>query len=235
MGRGNKLERFAQIKTFQNVFEPDGKAIISTDFHLKGNWSREYFNNDNPITLELGCGKGEYSVGLAERYPDRNFIGIDIKGARMWKGAAYALKQGLHNVAFIRSRIEFVERLFARDEISEIWITFPDPFPKKPANRLSSSFFINRYKKILLPGGLIHLKTDSRQLHDYTLSLLLSNSVSPEAATNDLYIPGQELDEILTLKTFYEQKFLVEGKPITYIRSSINGENDLIEKYKQWD
>lgn len=235
MGRRHKLERFAQIKTFPNFFEPNLEVSQTTDFKLKGNWSREYFKNNNPITLELGCGKGEYTVGLAVKYPERNFIGIDIKGARMWKGADYGLKLQLSNVAFVRFRIEFIEKLFDKSEVSEIWITFPDPFPKKPANRLTSSFFINRYNKILVPEGLIHLKTDSRQFHEYTLSLLQNNNVTPEIATKDLYSPGQELDEILSLKTFYEQKFLEEGKPITYLRFRKAWENDFAEKYKPWE
>ncbi len=234
MGRGNKLERFAQIKTFPNVFEPDGKELLTTDYKLKGKWSKEYFKNDNPITLELGCGKGEYTVGLASKYPERNFIGIDIKGARMWKGAKFALENKLSNIAFIRLRIEFIERIFSRDEVSEIWITFPDPFPKMPSNRLTSSNFMNRYRKTLIADGKVHLKTDSRQLHEYTLAILKENNIIPEIATKDLYTPGQELDEILTLKTFYEQMFLKEGKPITYLRFSMDREKDFLEKYKPW-
>lgn len=229
------MERFAQIKTFPNVFEPDGKKILTSDYELKGNWSREYFKNDKPITLELGCGKGEYTVGLAGKYPERNFIGIDIKGARMWKGAKFALENKLTNIAFIRLRIEFIERIFSRDEVSEIWVTFPDPFPKMPSNRLTSSSFMNRYRKVLIAGGKIHLKTDSRQLYEYTLAILKENSIIPEIATMDLYPQDQDLDEILSLKTFYEQMFLKEGKPITYLRFSMNRENDFLEKYKPWD
>ena len=168
------------MSTFPNVFEPDGERIKTEDFQLKGSWGSEYFKNDNPITLELGCGKGEYTVGLAEKYPDRNFIGIDIKGARMWKGAKYALENNVGNAAFIRARIEFIERLFKEDEIDEIWVTFPDPFPKKPSNRLSSSYFINRYSKIIALGGDIHLKTDCRELHDYTLIVLNENGIVPD-------------------------------------------------------
>lgn len=228
------MERFAQIKTFPNVFEPDGKKILSEDYSLRGKWNDEYFRNDNPLTLELGCGKGEYTVGLAEKYPLRNFIGIDIKGARMWKGAKYSLDNQLPNVAFIRSRIEFIEKLFAPEEVQEIWITFPDPYPKKPSNRLSSSYFINRYRRILIPQGLIHLKTDSRQLHDYTLAILQENGVLPEIATNDLYSPATEPDEILGLKTFYEQMFLEEDKPITYLRFKVDILRNFLETYKPW-
>ena len=234
MGRGNKLERFAQIKTFPNVFEPDGKKILYEDYCLKGKWKQEFFKNDNPITLELGCGKGEYTVGLAEKYPNKNFIGIDIKGARMWKGAKHALENKLHNAAFIRSRIEFIEKLFAAEEVGEIWITFPDPYPKKPGDRLSSSFFLNRYKKILLPKSLVHLKTDSRQLHEYTLAVLQKNGVKPEIATNDLYSSGKENDEILSLKTYYEQLFLEEKKPITYLRFILDEIDHFLETDKPW-
>ena len=235
MGRGNKLERFAQMKIFSNVFEPDGKKILLEDYALKGKWNQEYFKNGNPITLELGCGKGEYTVGLAQKYPNKNFIGIDIKGARMWKGAKYALETKLENAAFIRARIEFIEKLFAPGEVEEIWITFPDPYPKKPGNRLSSSFFINRYKKILAPQGLIHLKTDCRPLHDYTLAVLNENKVVPQTATSDLYSPGFERDDILALKTFYEQKFLEENKPITYLRFTADLPNQFRETDKPWE
>ncbi len=223
------------MKTFSNVFEPDGVKIRTEDFYLKGKWGIDYFKNNKPITLELGCGKGEYTVGLAEKYPDRNFIGIDIKGARMWKGAKYALNNDIHNAAFIRSRIEFIEKLFGKDEIDEIWITFPDPFPKKAANRLSSSFFINRYKKILSKEGTIHLKTDCRQLHEYTMVVLKENGIVPEVASKNLYAPGQQLDEILSLKTFYEMKFLQENKPITYLRFRLDQIEKLSESYIPWN
>ena len=235
MGGRVKLERFAQMKTFPNVFEADTDKIKIEDFQLKGKWGREYFKNDNPITLELGCGKGEYTVGLAEKYPDRNFIGIDIKGARMWKGAKYALENNIGNAAFIRSRIEFVERLFGKDEIEEIWITFPDPFPKKPSNRLSSSYFINRYFKVLSKGGYIHLKTDCRELHDYTLIVLEENGVIPEVASNNLYATDHQYDDILSLKTFYEMMFLKEDKPITYLRFKEGAKEILTESRIHWE
>ena len=235
MGRGRKLERFAEIKSFPNVFEPDGREIKLRDYHLKGKWGSEYFGNDRPIDLELGCGKGEYTVGLAVKYPDRNFIGLDIKGARMWKGAKYAVENKVGNAAFIRTRIEFIERIFDKNEVSEIWITFPDPYPKKPNNRLSSSIFLNRYRNIVKPGGIIHLKTDSRQLHDYTLAVLKSSGVIPESADNNIYRSGEPDDENLTLKTFYEKMFLDEGKPITYIRFRINPGDVFVETDKPWE
>lgn len=234
MGRGGKLERFAQIKAFPNVLEPDGKEILAGDFALKGKWNPEYFGNDRPITLELGCGKGEYTVGLAERYPDKNFIGVDIKGARMWKGAKYALENSIENAAFVRTRIEFIEKVFGSGEVSEIWITFPDPFPKKPNNRLSSSIFLNRYRKILVPEGIVHLKTDSRQLHDYTLAVLEASGVAPDSFTNDLYAPGRQQDDITTLKTFYETRFLDQQKPITYLRFRVRPLDTFLETDKQW-
>lgn len=234
MSRGNKLERFAQIKTFPNVFEPEGKPIPTSDFRLKAVWGSEYFNNNNPISLELGCGKGEYTTGLAERYPGENFIGIDIKGARMWKGAKYALEHKLANAAFIRARIEFIERLFGKEEIQNIWITFPDPFPKKPARRLSSSFFLNRYKSILKPDGRVHLKTDCRELYNYTLAVLEENGVVPEMATGNLYASGTEHDDALALKTFYELRFLAENKPITYLRFKTDKPERFIEPNRPW-
>lgn len=235
MGRGRKLERFAEIKTFPNVFEPDGKEIKLRDYHLKGKWGSEYFLNDKPLVLELGCGKGEYTVGLAEKYPGRNFIGLDIKGARMWKGAKYAVNNNLGNAAFIRTRIEFIEKIFDNNEVSEIWITFPDPYPKKTNNRLSSSIFLNRYRNIVKPGGVIHLKTDSRQLHDYTLAVLKASGVEPEAADNNIYLSGEPGDENLSLKTFYEKMFLEEGKPITYIRFRISPEVTFTETDRPWE
>lgn len=235
MGRGRKLERFAEIKTFNNVFEPDGKRILSTDFGLRGKWNEEYFGNQNPIIIELGCGKGEYTVGLARKYPDRNFIGLDIKGARMWKGAKFAYENKLPNAAFVRTRIEFIERIFAAEEISEIWITFPDPYPKKPNNRLSSSIFLNRYSKILKNNGIVHLKTDSRQLYNYTLSVLEASSVKAESSSDDIYASGDPEDENLALMTFYEKMFLDEGKPITYLRFRIGQDDKFIETDKPWE
>ncbi len=234
MGQRNKLNRFAQIKSFTNVFELDGKELLDKDFRLKGKWNRDFFNNDYPITLELGCGKGEYTVGLARRYSEKNFIGIDIKGERMWKGAKYALENQLSNVVFVRMRIEFIERLFGLREIQEIWVTFPDPYPKKPSNRLLSSKFLNRYKNIMIPDGLIHLKTDSQHLHGYTCAILKKNGIIPEIATRDLYSASQKHDEIMTLKTHYEKIFLAENKPITYLRFLLGGVDSFIETTKPW-
>lgn len=235
MGRGRKLERFAEIKTFSNVLEPDGEKIRTEDFPMKGKWKRDYFRNDNPLVLELGCGKGEYTVGLSEKFPGKNFIGLDIKGARMWKGAKYAMENKLVNAAFVRTRIEFIERIFDSGEVDEIWITFPDPFPKKPRNRLSSSVFLNRYGKIISDGGIVHLKTDSRQLHEYTLAVLEESKVVPEIATSDLYTHADGADDILSIRTFYEKMFLKEGKPITYLNFRLPSGTVFVEPDKDWE
>jgi len=238
VARPSKLKRFAEMREFQHVFEPDGQVIMREDYEMKGHWFEQFFKNHAPITLELGCGKGEYTVGLASRYPNRNFIGIDIKGARMWKGATAALHHGLSNVAFVRTKIDFVHRIFASGEIEEIWVTFPDPQPKKPKKRLVSSFFLTQYQAILKAGGKIHLKTDSRLLHEYLKALLAANQVEPEVCTNDLYKAGFDEEE-LGLKTFYEERFLAEGKPITYISFVLPAGNRLIEpdnfNQSEWD
>lgn len=217
MARPNKLSRFADMTGYPHVFEPDKFALMKEDYSMKGQWNKEFFKNDQPITLELGCGRGEYTVGLAEKYPERNFLGMDIKGARMWKGATYALNTGLKNVGFVRGRIEFIKRLFSDGEVDEIWVTFPDPQPKKPTKRLIHPVFLNAYQSILSPGGKIHLKTDSRLLYEYLMAILQANDVSPEMASSDLYQMDED-SEAAALKTRYEQVFLGEGKPITYIR-----------------
>jgi tRNA (guanine-N7-)-methyltransferase len=204
------------MREFPHVFEPDGHAILTSDYGMKGRWNREFFGNDKPIILELGCGRGEYTVQLAKSRPDFNFIGVDIKGARMWKGARESLQLKLDNVAFLRCRIEFLFRMFGHEEISEIWITFPDPQARKPRKRLTSSRFINMYLDMLTPGGRIHLKTDSTILHEYTLSLLKWNGVAPDMCTADLYASGMA-DEVLSIRTHYESGFLRAGMPITYL------------------
>lgn len=204
------------MREFPHVFEPDGNAILTSDYELKGCWNQQVFLNDKPIFLELGCGRGEYTVELARRFPGFNFIGVDIKGARMWKGASESLRLQLDNVAFLRCRIEFLFRMFAQNEIAEIWITFPDPQAKKPRKRLTSSMFINMYLNMLIPGGRIHLKTDSLDLHEYTVSLIKWNGLVPEHCTTDLYASGT-VDEILSIRTHYESGFLHDGKPITYV------------------
>jgi tRNA (guanine-N7-)-methyltransferase len=204
------------MRDFPHVFEPDGNAILLSDYEMKGCWNQQVFRNDKPIVLELGCGRGEYTVELARRSPEFNFIGVDIKGARMWKGAGESLRLKLGNVAFLRCRIEFLYRMFAQNEVSEIWITFPDPQARKPRKRLTSSRFINMYLDMLRPGGRIHLKTDSPILHEYTVSLLQWNGLAPDQCTADLYASGMA-DETLSIRTHYESGFLQVGKPITYL------------------
>ena len=228
----NKLQRFAELKTFSNVHEflfTERK----TDFKLKGKWNAEYFKNENPIVLELGCGKGEYSIGLAEKYPHKNFIGLDIKGARIWRGSKNAQEKNLHNVAFLRTQIEFIESCFAKDEVSEIWLTFPDPQPNKEKKRLTHLIFLNRYKNVLQPHGIVHLKTDSRELYEFTQEVLSSSSSLPQGkgensyallcSTNDLYGSnslslGEGWSEATSLKTHYEKLFTAKGKKITYLK-----------------
>jgi len=216
-----KLLKFAEIKTFANVFQPEIKINLQTDFELKGKWAEKYFGNENQIVLELGCGKGEYTVGLAEKYPQKNFIGIDIKGARIWRGAKTAIEKKLNNVAFVRTKIDIINSFFSENEVDEIWITFPDPQPTKQNKRLSSAYFINYYRKILKNCGIVHLKTDSRLLHFYTLKLLENNNINPIFSTHNLYNSGYS-DDILSIKTHYEQIFLNEGKNITYIKFELD-------------
>lgn len=221
----NKLERFREMKTFPNVIEPDFDQAFNNKSPLKGNWSKDIFKNDHPIVLELGCGKGEYTIGLAETYPGKNFIGIDIKGARMWVGAGYAAKNNLSNAVFLRTRIEFINSFFEAGEISEIWVTFPDPQAKKKKNRkrLTSSFFLNNYNRFLKPEGRIHLKTDSRFLHEYTNEIIKLNHLPVHCCTNNLYeTKPAGTDELLfSIQTHYESLFRSKGVPITYLCFSL--------------
>lgn len=192
--------------------------VMNGDFHLKGKWRSDYFKNDNPIVLELGCGKGEYSVGLAKMFPDKNFIGADIKGARLWRGAKTAEEEKMSNVAFIRTRIEHIASFFAPEEVDEIWVTFPDPQPreKKSKKRLTSTRFLNHYAKFLKPNGIVHLKTDSQALHTYTKAVIGYNNLKVNVCTNDLYATVKD-DPILGIRTHYEQLFMEKGFTITYI------------------
>lgn len=224
MGKKDKLRRFAENETFSHVIQPQFSEVFNADYSLKNKWSQCYWKNNNPIVLELGCGKGEYTVQLAQKYPDKNFIGIDIKGARLWRGAKTALEDSITNVAFIRSRIEFLLSFFGANEISEIWITFPDPQKEKrrTKKRLTSPRFLNMYASILKPQGIIHLKTDSIELYEYTTSLLQYNSQTIHVATPHLY-ESEIADDILSIKTFYEQGYLAQGKPITYIQFQVQG------------
>ncbi len=218
-----KLERFAAVATFDNVFHVPFDPAFG-DIDKRGKWNNDYFNNENPIVLELGCGKGEYTVGLAQRYPDKNFIGIDIKGNRIWRGAKTALENKMSNVAFIRTRIDFIERCFVENEVSEIWVTFPDPQPAKSLakKRLTSPIFLKRYKNFLKKDGVVHLKTDSKLLYEFTLEVIQENKFPLIEHTADLYSTNTiALEETKAIKTYYENKFLNQGMPIHYIRFSI--------------
>lgn len=218
MGK-NKLRRFSENLTFRCMIQPDFDTIFQHDHPLKGHWRKEFFGNDHPIVLELGCGRGEYTVGLAEANPNVNYIGVDIKGARMWRGAKTATEHGLNNVAFLRTRIEFISSFFAPGEVDQIWITFPDPQMNKRRvrKRLTSPEFLNRYAAFLKPDGIIHLKTDSQHLHAYTKAILDRNEIRPTVCSDDIY--GQGIaDPRLSIKTTYEARFLAEGLPITYLQ-----------------
>lgn len=219
----NKLKRFAAVKEYDNFYEPS----MNEEFPLKGNWRNDHFRNDNPIVLELGCGKGEYSVGMAKHFPDKNFIGVDIKGSRMFIGASEALDNEIANVAFLRTKIDFITDYFSEGEIDEIWLTFSDPQPKKPRKRLTSKLFIDRYRKILKPGGIVHLKTDSDLLFESTEEQIKEHNYDCQELTWDLYgeLP-QNLDpitrEIFHIKTHYEKLFTARGATIKYCKFKIH-------------
>ena len=222
MGK-DKIRKFKENEQFKCLIQPPMNDVLHKDHPLKGHWGREVFGNSHPIILELGCGKGEYTIALAERFPENNYIGVDIKGARLWKGAKYATEKALPNVAFLRTRIDFIDSLFGPDEVSEIWLTFSDPQPKKPNKRLSSPVFLERYSHFLKPDGIMHLKTDSQLLHESTLDVIRDGGHILLEADNDIYGSGlAEREPLLSIKTFYEQMFLAEGKPITYARWRLN-------------
>jgi tRNA (guanine-N7-)-methyltransferase len=227
MGK-NKLTRFAEMESYDHVFQATYASLKGDDFYMKGRWHREFFSNDNPIVLELGCGKGEYTVGLARLFPGKNFIGVDIKGARMHRGATDSLNEGLKNVAFIRTHIEMIDAFFAADEVSEIWLTFPDPQMKKTRKRMTSTRFLELYKKLLVDNGIIHLKTDSNFMYTYTRELLKENGIVPEVDEKDLYASDFD-EEILGIKTYYENKWLEHGIPIKYLRFRLPRDIELKE------
>ena len=216
MGK-NKLARWTELGSYDNVIQPEIGDVTGKDHPIKGRWNRELFKNKNPIVLELGCGKGEYTVGLANNFRHKNFIGIDIKGARMWRGAKTANEQKLPNVAFLRTRIEFINSFFSEDEVDEIWITFPDPHPggRNSNKRLTSPWFLNSYRLFLKDKGIIHLKTDNKELYEFTGKVLSYNSLETIRSLNDLY--AEKIDRILSIRTHYEKIFLDEGLKINYL------------------
>ena len=223
VGSKNKLKRFKENDTFGNVFQPTREEVVSGQFPLRGKWNQDYFKNNNPIVLELGCGKGEYSVGLADKYPNKNFIGIDLKGARFWRGAKTAVETGLKNVAFIRTQIELINHIFYENEVDEIWITFPDPQIKykRTKHRMTNSQFLKLYKKVLKPEGVINLKTDSEFMHGYTLGLLHGEGHEVIYSNHNVYVNEGSPEEVTSLQTFYEKQYLEINKAITYIRFKI--------------
>lgn len=227
MGKG-KLEKFADMREYQHVFEYPYSVADNVPFQMKGKWNKEFFKNDNPIVLELGCGRGEYTVGLGKLYPHKNFIGVDIKGSRMWTGATQALKENMTNVAFLRTNIEIIDRMFAENEVSEIWLTFSDPQMKKATKRLTSTYFMNRYRKFLVPDGIIHLKTDSNFMFTYTKYMVQENNLPVDFMTEDLYGSGL-VDEILGIRTYYEQQWLDRGLNIKYLKFHLTKEGELRE------
>jgi len=214
----NKLKKFDEMLKFDNVFQyPFSELQASNGCPLKGCWHGKVFHNDKPLVLELGCGRGEYTVGLGRLFPGRNFIGIDIKGARMWAGAKEALAAGMTNVAFLRTNIELIDMFFDAGEVSEIWLTFPDPQMKKVNKRLTSTRFLRLYSRILAANGLIHLKTDSNFMYEYTCATVKENKLPVEESTADLYNSGMA-DDLLSIRTCYEQQWLDRGLSIKYIR-----------------
>ncbi|MEG1022060.1 MAG: tRNA (guanosine(46)-N7)-methyltransferase TrmB [Myroides sp.] len=223
MGSKNKLRRFRENETFSNVYQPSREDVLNNTFSLKGNWNKEVFKNDNPIVLELGCGKGEYSVELARRYPNINFIGVDIKGSRFWRGAKTAVEENIPNVAFLRTQIELIENCFGTNEVDEIWITFPDPQIKykRTKHRLTNAEFLARYKNILKPEGIVNLKTDSEFMHGYTLGLLHGAGHKVLYANHNVYRNEGAPEVVTAIQTFYESQYLEQNKPITYIKFQI--------------
>lgn len=219
MGSKNKLKRFRENETFENVIQPSRENLVNGKFEWKGKW-HEKFKNNNPIVLELGCGKGEYSVSLAAKYPDKNFIGIDIKGARFWRGAKTALEEGMDNVLFLRTQIELINYAFGANEVDEIWITFPDPQIKykRTKHRLTNADFLQKYKEILKPEGVVNLKTDSEFMHGYTLGLLHGQGQEILYANHNVYKNEGAPEEVTEIQTFYEKQYLEQNKPITYIK-----------------
>ena len=228
MGK-NKLQKFADMEAYPHVFQYPYSVLENVPFEMKGKWHEEFFKNDHPIVLELGCGRGEYTVELGKLFPDKNFIAVDIKGARMWTGATESLQCGMKNVAFLRTNIEIIDRFFAEDEVSEIWLTFPDPQMKSKTKRLTSTFFMERYRHFMKDGGLIHLKTDSNFMFTYTKAMIAENKMPVEVLTEDLYHGELKDDEVLNIHTYYERQWLQRGINIKYVRFCLPRHLELVE------
>lgn len=231
MSKG-KLAKFADMARYENVFEYPYSVVDQVPFGMKGHWREQYFGNDHPIVLELGCGRGEYTVGLARMFPDVNFIGVDIKGARMWAGATQALKEHLPNVAFLRTNIEIIDRFFGPDEVQEVWLTFSDPQMKNYRKRLTSTPFLERYRRFMADGGIVHVKTDSNFLFTYTTLMAERNQLPVLFRTEDLY-HTDGLDEhtrsILGIRTYYESQWIERGMNIRYMKFALPGQGSLVE------
>lgn len=219
MGSKNKLKRFKENEGFENVIQPKREALLMGEFSLKGTWRESFFKNDHPLVLELGCGKGEYTVNLAKRFPQKNFLGIDIKGARLWRGAKTGVEEQISNIGFLRTQIELIEYCFAPGEVSEIWITFPDPQIKykRTKHRLTNQDFLNKYRNIIQSNGLVHLKTDSEFMHGYTLGLLHGLQEEITYAHHDVYGSTGAPEVVTDIQTYYEQQYLDKNKKITYV------------------
>ena len=229
MSKG-KLAKFADLERYDNVFQHPYSTMKDTPFGMRGHWREQYFHNPNPIVVELGCGKGEYTVELARLYPQVNFIGVDIKGARLWTGATQALNDRLANVAFLRTNIEIIDRFFSRDEVQELWLTFSDPQMKNPRKRLTSTYFLERYRHFLSDGGTVHLKTDSNFLFTYTSLLVERNGLPLHFSTDDLYHDARiEGDPILGIQTYYERMWMDRGLNIRYMKFGLPREGELQE------
>jgi tRNA (guanine-N7-)-methyltransferase len=224
----NKLSKFADLATYEHVVQISYSDLQAEEFSFKGKWSKAFFGNENPVILELGCGKGEYTVKLASLFPEFNFIGVDIKGSRMWKGATQAKDMGLKNVGFLRTNIENLRMFFAEGEVTEIWLTFPDPQMKKTRKRLTATNFIESYRRITIPNGIIHLKSDSNFMYRYTEAMVAENQFEVIRQTDDLYHSGI-LDEVLSIQTFYEKQWLDRDLSIKYLAFKLSHQNELRE------
>ncbi|MBE6312368.1 MAG: tRNA (guanosine(46)-N7)-methyltransferase TrmB [Bacteroidales bacterium] len=224
----NKLSKFADMEQYPHVFQCPYSQLSQEGFEMRGKWASDFFRNSNPVVLELGCGRGEYTVGLAEKFPNMNFIGVDIKGSRMWAGATESLQKGMKNVAFLRTNIEIIDRFFAPGEVSEIWLTFSDPQMKKATKRLTSTYFMERYRRFLVDGGIVHLKTDSNFMFTYTKYMVEHNALPVEFVTDDLYHSGL-VDDILGIQTYYEKQWLSRGLNIKYLKFRLPQSGSLSE------